>query len=131
MGRWSSFDKQDLDFENEIPGAGLSDASTNLDWEDAWIIKVGTEYLLNDRLAVRAGYSYIESYVPDHTLSPANPDSDNHNLSIGFGYKINRWVVDGFYMATFFEGRKVNNTILSGTYENFIHAMGFSIGYQF
>lgn len=130
-GGWSSFDKQNLDFENEIPGAGLSDASTSLDWEDAWIIKVGTEYLLNDRLALRAGYSYIESYVPDHTLSPANPDADNHSLSIGFGYKINRWVVDGFYMATFFEDRTVNNTILSGTYENFIHAMGFSIGYQF
>ena len=56
-GGWSSFDKQDLAFENEILGAGLSDASTNVDWEDAWIIKVGTEYLLNERLALRAGYS--------------------------------------------------------------------------
>lgn len=130
-GGWSSFDKQDLDFENEIPGTGLSDASISLDWENAWIIKIGTEYLLNDRLALRAGYSYVESYVPDHTLSPANPDADNHNISIGFGYKINRWVVDCFYMASFFEDRTVNNTILSGTYENFTHAFGSSIGYRF
>lgn len=128
---WSSFDKLNLDFENEVPGGGFSDASTILDWKDIWMVKIGVEYLLNDRISLRTGYAYSETFAPDHTLSPGYLDSDKHNLSIGLGYRIKNWVVDTFYTATFYRDRTVNNSILSGEYESFDQNIGVSIGYRF
>jgi long-chain fatty acid transport protein len=126
---WSSFDKFDLDLENEVPAAEFTDSSTALDWEDVLTVKVGVEYKATEKLSFRGGYAYVETPVPAHTLEPGNPDSDQHNFSIGFGYIINKWVIDAFYNAGFFEDRKVDNAILSGEYENFIHYTGFSVGY--
>ncbi|MFC1788413.1 OmpP1/FadL family transporter [Thermodesulfobacteriota bacterium] len=128
---WSSFDKQNLDFENEVPEAGLSDTSTILDWEDIWMVKIGVEYRVNDRISLRTGYAYSETFVPEYTLSPGYPDSDKHNLSIGLGYRIKNWVIDTFYTATFYQDRTVNNSILSGEYESSDHYIGVSIGYRF
>jgi long-chain fatty acid transport protein len=130
-GGWSSFDSQEFDFDTEIPGTGISDGSIDLDWDDAWSAKVGVEYLINERVALRTGYAYVQSPVPESDVSPINPDSDQHNFSIGFGYKIKSWIIDGFYNAGFFEDRKVDNNILDGEYENFVNYFGFSIGYGF
>lgn len=128
---WSSFDKLNLDFENEVPGGGFSDASTILDWKDIWMVKIGLEYLLNNRISLRTGYGYSETFAPDNTLSPGYLDSDKNNLSIGLGYRIKNWVVDTFYTATFYQDRTVNNSILSGEYESFDQYIGVSIGYTF
>jgi len=129
--RWSSFKRSDLDLENEVPKAGFTDSSTPLDWKDAWSIKVGAEYKVNERLSLRGGYAYVETPVPDHTLNAGNPDSNQHNISAGFGYRIKEIVIDFFYMAGFYENRTVENAILSGKYENFFQYFGFSIGKRF
>ncbi len=129
--RWSRFNQQIIDFKNEIPAAGLSDILVDLDWNDQWLIKFGLEYYLNESFALRTGYAFVETPVPEHTLSPANPDEDGHNFSIGFGYKIGKWIVDGFYMVEIYKDRDVNNNILSGEYKNIAHFIGFSIGNKF
>jgi long-chain fatty acid transport protein len=129
--RWSRFDEQRLEFEDEVPAAGFTDATVELDWSDAWAVKAGIEYQPNDRFALRAGYTFVETPVPESTLSPANPDADQHNFSMGCGCRIGKWVVDGFYNVGFFEDRKVNNDILSGEYENLAHYIGLSVGYRF
>jgi len=128
---WSRFDHQTLDFENEVPGAGFSDMTIELDWKDQWFFKFGLEYELNEKFAIRTGYAFIKTQVPDHTLSPAYPDEDGHNFCIGFGYKIGKWTLDGFYIAEIYENRKVNNDILSGEYKNTAHFIGLSLGYKF
>ena len=128
---WSSFKSVELDLEDEVPSAHFSDSSAPLDWKDTWLIKVGTEYRLNESLALRGGYVYVETPVPDHTLDAANPSAVQHNFCIGLGYKIKKLVIDFFYNAGFHEDRKVRNDILSGKYENFIHSFGFSIGKKF
>jgi long-chain fatty acid transport protein len=128
---WSSFDSSTLDFENEIPPAGIRDQTQNLDWKDVWQIKVGIDYRLSDPIALRCGYAYVNSPVPERTLTPANPDANQHSFAVGFGYHIRKWIIDSFYTAGFFEDRTVENDILSGTYENFTHYGGISIGYQF
>lgn len=129
--RWSSFDRMVLDVAQEVPAAGFGDSVAMLDWQDPWQIKVGIEYRATGALSLRAGYAYIETFVPDHTLEPGNPDADQHNVSIGAGYRSGAWWFDGFYNAGFFRDRAVQNTILSGTYENFIHYAGVSIGRSF
>ncbi|HEC32451.1 MAG TPA: hypothetical protein ENI41_08165 [Deltaproteobacteria bacterium] len=131
FGNWSRFDKQEIDFDKEIPAAGFTDCTIDLDWEDAWILKFGIEYRLKDSLAFRAGYVFVETPVPDRTLSPCNPDSKQHNFTIGMGYSSGKWTLDWFYCASFFKDRKVKNETLTGEYENFIHYLGLSVGYRF
>ncbi len=129
--RWSRFNQQIIDFTNEVPAAGFSDILVDLDWNDQWLIKFGLEYYLNENFALRMGYAFVETPVPEHSLSPANPDGDGHNLSIGFGYKTGKWLFDAFYTIEIFQDRDVNNDILSGGYESIAHFIGFSIGNKF
>lgn len=128
---WSSFHRSDLDFGDEVPEAGFTDSSKLLDWKDVWGFKIGAEYKANESLAIRGGYAYSESMVPEHTLDAGNPDSRQHYISAGFGYKMKKLVIDLFYMAGFSEDRKIRNNILSGTYENFYQFVGFGVGRKF
>jgi long-chain fatty acid transport protein len=120
-----------FDLEREVPEAGLVDVSMNLDWASSWFLKFGLEHALTESVSLRGGYVYATSPVPDSTLSPDNPDSDQHNFAFGIGYKFNRYVIDAFYNFNFFADREVTNPILSGKYENIIHTLGFSLGYRF
>ncbi len=129
--RWSRFDRQDVNFDKEVPLAGFTDLSVDLNWHDTWLVKFGSEYEISDQWALRAGYAFVQSPVPEETLSPTSPDADSHNFSIGTGYRIGRINLDAFYMAAFFEKIEVNNNILSGTYSNFTHYIGLGIGYAF
>jgi len=131
FGNWSRFDQQELDFENEVPSAGFRDIRVDLDWHDAWILKVGFQYQTGELTYLRWGYCFGESPVPDKSLSPANPDSDQHNISVGFGKTMGRWNLDAFYNIGLFEKRKVHNQILSGAYENQTHYVGFSLDISF
>ncbi len=131
QARWSTFKRADLDIDEEIPEAGLVDSSSSLDWKDSWLYKIGVEYKVDAALALRAGYVFVESPVPDDTLDPSNPDSDMHNINIGFGYTIDKIIIDFFYDAGFYEDREVDNDILDGEYRNFIHYTGVSVGYSF
>jgi len=127
----SSFDKRVVDIKGEVPEAGFSDSTIPLDWEDMWRVSAGVEYKANERLALRGGYTFMKNQVPEHTLDPGNPDSDQHVFTLGLGYKMNKIILDAFYMVAFYEDRKVDNAILSGDYENLYHYMGFSWGYSF
>jgi long-chain fatty acid transport protein len=125
---WSAFDQTDIELEKKVPEAGITNRSIPLDWKDTWIIKIGTEYKLLENLSLRGGYAYVQTPVPEHTLSPANPDSNQHNFSVGMGYRKGKVVLDLFYAAGFSEDLKVRNNILNGEYENFAHYLGFSMG---
>jgi len=129
--KWSSFKDTVLDLEDEVPAAGFTDMTTRLDWKDSWQYKVGMQYLLNDTLSLRSGYAFVNTNVPESTLSPANPDSDQHNFSIGAGYLTGKWTFDAFYNFGYYKARNVSNDTLSGKYENHIHYAGLSAGYNF
>jgi long-chain fatty acid transport protein len=128
---WSSFDKMDIALKNEVPAAGLTSMSTPLNYRDVWQFKLGAEYSVNDRFSLRCGYAYIQSFVPEQSVSPGNPDSDQNNFMIGFGYRKDRWTLDAFYMADIYMKRTVSNNILSGSYDSITHVAGLSIGYVF
>ena len=56
------------------------------DWDDQWILALGGDYRVNNRLTLRAGYNYGENPVPDGTLTPLFPATVEHHLSIGFSW---------------------------------------------
>ena len=69
--------------------------------------------------------------MPDRTLSPANPDANQHAITTGVGYNMGSYDFDFFYAAGFFEGRRVDNAILSGYYSNFAHYFGLGMNKSF
>ena len=128
---WSSYEKVDVDLKKEVPTAGFTDSTTKKDWRDTWAYKVGIEYLLNETIALRGGYMYDHTPEPESTFDPRVPDSDQQDVSIGFGYKLDKITIDAAYLAAFYKDRDVNNSILSGTYKGFAHFVGLSVGYRF
>ncbi len=66
-------------------------------WKNSLTTMVGTEYKwLNPApmpqwdIALRAGYWFSESPIPDRAYNPAVPDSNNHALSVGLGLSCHR-----------------------------------------
>ncbi len=128
---WSSLRESKIEVERKVPVAGFTDRRTRLDWKDTLAFKIGAEYRYSKALSLRGGYAYYPSYVPDHTLEPSNPDSDQHNISIGFGHGLGSWLLDFSYNLGLWEDRRVENGILSGRYENTIHYFSFGLNKAF
>ncbi len=76
-------------------------AASPYNWKDSFFYEFGTQYELNDRWTVRAGYIFSENSVPDSTYSPTLPDADRHVLSAGLGYKIKWLQIDVAYQYSF------------------------------
>lgn len=131
FGRWSSFDRSTLDIKKEVPAAGFVDATGDLDWDDAWQFKIGTQVEVKPGVSLRCGYAYIETMVPSHTLEPSSPEADAQAFTIGIGFETGVWVIDLFYMFSYYDERQIDNDILDGTYDNMAHSFGFSVGRSF
>lgn len=129
--RWSSFRSQKLNLEREVPPVA-TDSTTPLLWRSIWTLRAGVELRLSGTTALRAGYAYVPSPVPERTLSPAAPDGAMHHFSIGAGRTLRDGLaLDVFYTVGLAGKRNVNNAILSGSYRNTNHYAGFSIAQAF
>ncbi len=126
---WSSFQEAGIDLAQEVPPAGLTDITIPQDWRDVWAYKLGADCRVSERISLRAGYAFLNTPVPEATLTPAHPDADQHNVSLGFGWHYGPWIIDGYYNYGRFMQREVDNTLLFGTYDNTIHYLGLSLGY--
>lgn len=128
---WSSYDSLKVDLENEVVPAGFTDSTESKGWKDVWAFRAGIDYKASGTISLRAGYAYENNPAPDHTLDPRLPDSDQHDFSVGIGYRSGNLAIDAAYMAALYEDRTVSNGVLSGSYENFAHYLGLSVGYKF
>ena len=62
-----------------------------MNWEDQMVYAVGAEYSINPSNAVRVGYNYGESPVPDDYLSPLFPAIVEQHLTLGYGLDLGNW----------------------------------------
>jgi long-chain fatty acid transport protein len=128
---WSVLNQASLNLKTEVPAANFTNIPLVFDWKDSLLIMVGMDYKLTDRFSLRGGYVYEQTNVPNRTLTPGDPDADQHYISVGFGYRPGRWVIDAFYAIGFYVDRKADNAILSGTYHSLTNLGGVSVGYRF
>lgn len=85
---WKSFRKLDLQLSN---GTTIPFPQ---DWQNVITLMLGTEYkwlrpaaLPEWELAMRLGYAYGQSPVPDQHYNPTLPaDADNHSITVGGGF---------------------------------------------
>jgi len=105
---WSSLSKLQFSFSSP-QFAAFNNQPDPRNWQDVWSYKFGGQYALNDRVDLRAGYSYDTTPVPDATVDPLLPDADRHSFAFGTGIHHERASLDLAYMWVHFVDRTVNN----------------------
>ena len=100
---WDEFDSTILDFEQNTPA--LRDVVITRNFENSWSLRLGVEYGLTDQWAIRGGYFYDETPVPDQAVDPILPDGSRNSISFGAGYTGEGWSFDVAYMALFIDDR--------------------------
>jgi len=137
---WSTFKEQLINYAEETDPtrlAILNDGNPQQrKWKDVLSLAIGTQYKLNENWALRGGYVFMDSPVPNDTYEPSVPDSDLHGLAIGAGYTVNGLTFDLAYLANFFRNRTIQNNVgaplsdVDGKYKSFAHSLSFNVTYK-
>jgi len=128
---WSSYDKLVVDFKE--PVGGQTQSVTERNYQDASSIRVGLEYYALDNLALRTGYAWEETAVPDAYVEPSLPEGTRHIYSFGLGYLTGGFKIDLSYQVLLQDDRLVENSVenFNGKYRGLANMYGLSLGYAF
>ncbi len=106
------------------------------DWDNAFNVRVGTEYRKGGTApwSWRAGYSFDQTPQPVESVGPLLLDTDRHGITLGLGRNGTRTSFDlyGLLLLTpdrSTEGRNRDN--FNGTYSTGTFALGASLGFTF
>ena len=143
---WGAYKELRFDFNGNVGGSMESVSPRN--YEDAWVFRLGGEYMATDALAVRAGIYYDQTPVQPGYMTPETPDANRLGLTAGLGYNVNeRFTVDLSFL--FIHGMEREQTIndaekagtldqeagtqdvLPGTYKLNAFIPGISLSYNF
>ena len=132
---WIEFSKFDeFPVDVGVNGAfGLFPPSIPQLWDDTWTFGIGGDYQLNEAWVLRAGYIFMESPVPQATLSPTLPDDDRNVFSVGAGYHGQHHGLDIAYAINVFDRDVTENAMpaFNGEYELTGHLAQVSYRYAF
>jgi long-chain fatty acid transport protein len=95
-------------------------------WESGFTYRLGAQYRLGEHWAIRGGYAYSQTSVPESTFSPLVPDSNYHLFALGLGYNTQHWSVDMAYNFIFRERRHIINALdplVDGTWDNQMYGL--------
>ncbi len=139
---WKTLGTLPRDF---VGSTALDSVSRRL-WNNSWVYRLGAEYAATDRLAVRGGYFYDETPIPDNTFDANIPNANLHGLTAGSGYTWDRATFDVAYLIGFYEKRAIDNSTLDpnnkggarglgppafGSYSTTSHVLTVSVTFKF
>lgn len=130
---WSAYESLRFDFTKPIGGSSVSESARN--YEDAFIYRIGAEYQLDDKLALRAGAYYDQTPVQDGYLTPETPDADSRGLSVGLGYALTeKFSVDASFL--YINKKERTDTAefsrgVAGTFKSIAYIPGLALNYKF
>ena len=130
---WERYSKLTLDFENAQVGnqADKTVLVSPKNFKNAKTFRIGTQYMLTDKLAGRLGYYFDESPYEDKYFIPETPSFDASVFTAGLGYKFGKLGVDLAAALSFPEARKVNNDFLSFRGQAKAKAMYLGLGFTY
>ncbi|MCP4158670.1 MAG: long-chain fatty acid transporter [Deltaproteobacteria bacterium] len=130
--RWSILEKQDI-----IINLGTPQTSPHpRNWEDTIQYKIGAEWKLLNNFALRAGYTYDPTPVPENTFDLGWPDTNRNVFNLGFGWNITEnWTLDSvFQHVVSTSKREVSNTVgiedVSLSSKGTLWGLGFTLSYS-
>lgn len=129
---WSSYKSLSFDYEQNT--SSLKDTESPRNYKNAYALRLGAQYKLNDKFVVRAGTNFEKTPIKDGYVTPEVPDADRINFTGGIGYKpSDRFVIDASFSYINFLKRTDTNieTNMSGTYKIRILVPGISLTYNF
>ena len=92
---WSAMTHLPLRIEGLAMSAGGGEATPfdpivmPKDWQDAYSIRLGTEWrLLQNTLSLSAGGYYESSAIPNETLTVDTLDADKYGAGLGIAYQL-------------------------------------------
>ena len=114
---WSVYDKLVPKFRDSLL-VPASMRSSLQDWRDVFAFNFGVQYQLNPTWALRGGYIFDQSPVPERTLGPMVPDADANLFSLGVGYTRNNFTIDLATMVLVLDDRHTRRNLdgLNGKY---------------
>jgi len=132
---WSAMESLPVDAGANQPLADPSGlGAVPYDWDDTWTFNLGADWAVAPNWIVRAGYSFLQSPVPDRTFSPLLPDEDRHVVALGAGYHKGRHAVDVVYTLSIVEDRTIagnQNPAFDGVYDLDPQLVAVSYRYRF
>lgn len=101
---WDAFDVLPLEFQGP---AAPSNRVLIEDYENSWSVRSGIQHRLRNQWALRGGFSFVSTPVPDETVTPMLPDQDRFNFNVGLGIPLSdRYALDLGYLRVETEGRR-------------------------
>lgn len=133
---WSSFDELRIEFDEPVPGLGITETVSERNYEDSWQIRVGAEYteLPLEILTVRAGIAYDKNPIKDRYVDPTLPDADRWLFSTGVTFRVTDYLdVDASYIFIRAKERRVDNTEsgIDGVYNTHANLPGLGVSLKF
>jgi long-chain fatty acid transport protein len=129
---WNSYDSLKFDFATNT--SKLADVADPRLYENAAAIRLGAQYTVNNKLAVRGGVFYDMTPVKDGYVTPESPDNNRVGASVGASYRVGRNVtIDASLMYQDVPARLQQNLVtgLNGTFATKVLAPGIGISYNF
>lgn len=129
---WSRNDSQPIDIGANNTLLPPNVRTTSNGWKDTFTAGLSTEYRVTPEWALRAGYVFLQSPVPDGTFSPILGDTDTHILAFGLGWHHGCHALNAAYALTFYKDRSIadNQTAaLNGEYSFSSNLIGLSYLY--
>jgi long-chain fatty acid transport protein len=129
---WSSYETLEILFANPMLNTGDEG-----DWDDTYMIRVGGQYDVAREWALRAGYIYDTSPIPDSTLKPILPGADRNEFTLGIGYNSKeaccwgRVTFDAAIQYLMFDDRTSTFPEFPADYESTALIFGAGIGITF
>jgi len=115
---WSAYDTLGFDFENNT--AALQDSKSPRNYENSWVFKLGGEYKISDKIALRAGGYYDQTPVQDGYMTPETPDSNRLGLTAGVGFNLSESFsidVSFLYIDGMERTQTLGDAVDAGTYD--------------
>ena len=101
---WHTYDELRFEFDDSS-----LDQAQKTDWNDAFEWRIGAQYNL-DKLALRAGFIWDATPIPDETLDPTLPDNTRLIPSVGAGYDFGSVRADVAYQFVYLLPREVDES---------------------
>src|SRR5207249_247649 len=97
-----------------IPQSNFNSSGFRL-WKDSYVFRLGAEYAATDRLALRGGFFYDQTPIPNETFDPTIPNADLYALTTGAGYRWGATSLDIAYLFGFYEKRATDASSIDPT----------------
>lgn len=130
---WERYSKLTLDFDNALVG-NQTDRTVLVspkNFHNTISLRIGSQYMITDKLVGRLGYYYDESPYTNENFIPETPSFDASVFTGGFGYKFGKLGVDFAAAMAFPQARAVNNAYLNFYGQAKAKAMYFGLGFSY